>query len=50
MHSLPGWPKQFDFAQAKLRVVHVGYLFGDSVKGCWGMPTERFYRGVFAEI
>ena len=45
VHSLQGWLKQFDFSQAKLIVVYVGYVFcpGDSVKGtCGGMPTGRY--------
>ena len=48
---MTGWPKQFDFGQAKLRVVYVSYLAGGQCSGdVWVMPTERLYRSVVAEI
>ena len=43
MHSLQGWPKQFDFAHAKLRVVYVGYLSRGQCLGSVGVcPYKDF--------
>ena len=60
MHSLHGWPKQFDFGQAKLRVVYVhglfvyvvyvGYLSGGHVKGTCGVCPQKDFAKFFLSV
>ena len=49
MYSLQVWPKQYDIAQVKLRVVYVGYMFGDSVKGCVGACPQKDFTEVLLQ-